>query len=179
MTRSDTQDPTERGSEGSILLDRGRAHCAHQQWSDAFRALSRADRAAPLAAGDLELLATSAWVTGRDDDHLQTLERAHHVYLDAGERRRAARCAFWLGFRLLLRGETGRATGWFARAQRLVAGEAECAEHGYLLIPVVEQQIAAGEREEPMPPPAGRPTSASAAATGISSPAPATSRAGS
>lgn len=147
MSRSDTQDPTERGSEGSILLDRGRAHCAHQQWSDAFRALSRADRAAPLAAGDLELFATSAWVTGRDDDHLQTLERAHHAYLDAGERRRAARCAFWLGFRLLLRGETGRATGWFARAQRLVAGEAECAEHGYLLIPVVEQQIAAGERE--------------------------------
>ena len=124
MIRSDTQDPTERRSEGSVLLDRGRAHCARQQWSEAFRALSRADRAAALAAG--ELLAPSAWVTGRDDDHLRTLERAHHAHLDAGERRRAARGAFWLGFRLLLRGEIGRATGWFARGQRLVAGEGEC-----------------------------------------------------
>jgi DNA-binding CsgD family transcriptional regulator len=148
MGRSDTRDATERGSGGSVFLDRGRAHCAAQEWSDAYRALSRADREAPLAAADLELLATSAWVTGRDDALLRALERAHQAHRDTGEHRPAARCAFWLGFRLLLRGETGHATGWFRRAQRLVAGEAaECAEHGYLLIPAVEQQIAAGERE--------------------------------
>ncbi|WP_315975739.1 hypothetical protein [Phyllobacterium sp. A18/5-2] len=117
-------------------LQRGRAHYERQEWTGAFRALSRADRAAPLAAGDLEWLAMSAYLIGRDDDYLRILERAHQAHLDSGERRCAVRCAFWLGFRLFLRGEVGRATGWFARAQRLLEGESrECAEQGYLLTP--------------------------------------------
>ena len=137
-----------RGSVADMTgeLERGRAHYERQEWAGAFRALSLADRAAPLAAGDLELLAMSAYLIGRDDDYLRTLERAHHVHLDSHDRRRAVRCAFWLGFRLLLRGEVGRATGWLGRAHRLLEGEdRECAEQGYLLTPVVEEQIAAGE----------------------------------
>ena len=64
------------------------------------------------------------------------------------ERPRAVRCAFWLGLRFLFRGETGRATGWLARAQRLLEREEhECAERGYLLLPVVEQHLAAGDCE--------------------------------
>ena len=148
MTRQVSGAERERRSEGSVLLDRGRACCARQRWADAFRALSRADRAAPLAPDDLELFATSAWVTGRDEEHLRTLQRAHQAHLAAGDRRRAARCAFWLGFRLLMRGEAGRATGWLGRAQRTVEGEAaDCAERGYLLLPAVEQDIAAGDPE--------------------------------
>ena len=55
---------------------------------------------------------------------------------------RAVRCAFWLGFRLLMRGEMGRASGWFARAQRLLERDArECAERGYLLLPTVGQGL--------------------------------------
>jgi DNA-binding CsgD family transcriptional regulator len=88
----------------------------------------------------------SAYLTGRDDDYLRTLERAHHALLDAGEPLRAIRCAFWVGLRLLFRGEAGRATGWLARAQRLLDRQArECAEQGYLLLPVVEQLLAAGD----------------------------------
>ena len=129
-------------------LERGRAHYERQEWTGAFRGLSRADRAAPLAAREREWLAMSAYLIGRDDDYMRVLERAHQAHLDSGERRRAVRCAFWLGFRLFLRGEVGRATGWFARAQRLLEGESrECAEQGYLLTPLVEQQIAAGEWE--------------------------------
>ena len=42
----------------------------------------------------------------------------------------------------------GRATGWFGRAQRLLEHEQhECAERGYLLLPIVEQQLAAGDLE--------------------------------
>ncbi|MEK1887113.1 MAG: response regulator transcription factor [Phyllobacterium sp.] len=129
-------------------LERGRAHYKRQKWAGAFRVLSVADRTAPLGGGDLELLAMSAYLIGRDDDYLAILERAHHAHLDSHERRQAVRCAFWLGFRVLLRGEVGRATGWFARAQRILEDEdRECAEQGYLLTPVVEQQIAAGELE--------------------------------
>ena len=90
----------------------------------------------PLEAEDLELLATSASMLGRDDEHVQVLERAHQVHLDAGETLRAARCAFWVGTHLVIRGEMGRATGWLARAQRLVEQEQrDCVEQGYLLVP--------------------------------------------
>jgi|RhiMethySRZTD1v2_1073278.scaffolds.fasta_scaffold02409_6 DNA-binding NarL/FixJ family response regulator len=127
-------------------LERGRECYAQRQWADAYESLSRADQATPLAGNDLDLLALAAYLVGRDDEYLATLERAHQTYLDAGEPVRAVRCAFWLGMRLLFRGETGRATGWLARAQRLLERETlECPERGYLLLPVVEQQIDADD----------------------------------
>jgi DNA-binding CsgD family transcriptional regulator len=147
MSQSGARNPAGGRSDEPECLERGRAHYERREWADAFRVLSQADQAARLAPADLELLAMSAYLAGRDDDYLRTLERAHQAHLDAGACQHAVRCAFWLGFRLLLRGETGRATGWFARAQRLLEGEQECAEEGYLLTPVVEQHIAAGDME--------------------------------
>ena len=124
-------------------LERGREAYARRAWMDAYEALSRADQAAPLGAEDLELLATSAYMLGRDDD-LSGLERAYHAYLDAGEALRAARCAGWVGMHLFTRGEMGRATGWLGRAQRLVEREGrDCVEQGYLLFPLMFQHEAA------------------------------------
>jgi len=115
---------------------------------DAYTSLSRADRAAPLGAEDLEMLATSAYMLGRDDDCLGGLERAYQAHLDTGEALRAVRCAFWLGINLVLRGEMGRATGWLGRAQRLVEREADdCVERGYLLVPVMLRHEAMGDWE--------------------------------
>ncbi|MBA3473656.1 MAG: helix-turn-helix transcriptional regulator [Rubrobacter sp.] len=115
---------------------------------DAYKSLSHADQVTPLGAADLELLATSAYMLGRDDDHVSGLERAYHVYLDASEALRAARCAFWVGMHLSIRGEMGRATGWLGRAQRLVEREGrDCAEQGYLLFPPMFQHEAAGDYE--------------------------------
>ena len=87
-----------------------------------MESLSLADRTAPLEAEDVELLGTSAYMLGRRDD-LESLERAYHLHLDAGEALRAARCAFWTGMVLSIRGEMSRATGWLGRAQRLVERE--------------------------------------------------------
>ena len=129
-------------------VKQGRESYRRRAWNDAYRWLSLADQTTHLETEDLELLAMSAYLIGRDDDYLSALERAHQGYLDAGEGVRAVRCAFWLGLRLFFRGETGRATGWFARAQRLLKREQQdCAERGYLLLPVVEQQLAAGDYE--------------------------------
>jgi DNA-binding NarL/FixJ family response regulator len=115
---------------------------------DAYESLSRADEAAPLGAEDLELLATSAYMIGRDDAFVSGLDRAHHLYLDAGEVLRAVRCAFWVGIDLALRGEMGHATGWFRRAQRLLErSKFDCVDRGYLLIPVLLQQAATGDWE--------------------------------
>lgn len=125
-------------------LQRGREAYRRRRWAETFRALSRADEAMPLAVEDLELLATSAYLIGREDDYLTSLERAHHAYLEsAGGAEQAARCAFWSGLDLLFRGETGRASGWLARAERLIEGR-DCVEQGYLLLPASERDLAGG-----------------------------------
>ncbi len=132
----------EAGSE----VERGRESFARRAWTDAYESLSNADRAAPLDRRDLELLATSAYMLGRDDEWMSVLERAHHAYLDAGEALRAVRCAFWVGMNLALRGELGQATGWLGRAQRLLEREDhDCVERGYLLLPIMFRQEGAGD----------------------------------
>jgi DNA-binding CsgD family transcriptional regulator len=144
--RGDPRDHTSREAEARDALESGRASYAREEWDDAFAALSRADRGASLAAADLERLALSAALTGRDDELLATLERLYQAYVDAGDPARAARQGFWLALRLFALGETGRAGGWLARAQRLLEGEGhDCVEQGYLLLPVVARHLAAGD----------------------------------
>lgn len=123
-------------------LERGRRCYDNRAWADSFRLLSLADEKQPLGADDLERLALSAYLTGREDQFHQALERAHAACLRADRSARAARCAFWLGLTLLFRGETGRGTGWLSGARRLIEREElDCVEHGYLLLPVAEGQI--------------------------------------
>ncbi|HZW59621.1 MAG TPA: LuxR C-terminal-related transcriptional regulator [Woeseiaceae bacterium] len=127
-------------------LERGREHYARQAWADAFEALTRADRARALQGEDLERLAMAAFLIGRETAYLAALERLHRACRDAALWPRAARCAFWIGLCHLFRGELGPATGWFGRARRtLEQHEDDCAEHGYLLLPQIEQQLAAGD----------------------------------
>src|SRR3954469_15330740 len=116
-------------------------------WQDAYDHLAHADTASPLGGNDLELFATAAYMLGREDK-LAGFERAHQVYLDAGEEMPAARCAFWTGMHLAAQGEMGRATGWLGRAQRLVERQEEdCVERGYLLLPQVLQHVAGRDYE--------------------------------
>jgi DNA-binding NarL/FixJ family response regulator len=126
-------------SAGNVL-ERGRAAYAKGAWQDAYEWLSRADEDDLLEPEDLELLARSAYMLGRDDDYVRGLERAHHGHLDAGEVPRAARCTWWIGHNLLMRGETARANGWFGRGDRLLDREGrDCVERGYLLLSVLLQ----------------------------------------
>jgi DNA-binding CsgD family transcriptional regulator len=133
---------------GTAELERGRESYANQAWREAYESLSAADRAGPLGGGDLELLATSAYMIGREADSLEILERAHRAHLDAGNPLDALRCAFWVGINLARRGEMSRAGGWLGRAQRLLEREeGECVEHGYLLLPGMFEQEARGDLE--------------------------------
>src|SRR5829696_8243209 len=77
---------------------------------------------------------------------MAALRRAEQALAAKGERRRAARCAFWLGFLLLGRGELAQGSGWLARARRLLEHEPpDCPEHGYLLLPAAMEQLGAGD----------------------------------
>jgi DNA-binding CsgD family transcriptional regulator/tetratricopeptide (TPR) repeat protein len=127
-------------------LARGREAYSSSAWKDAHDSLSRAEQAAPLAPEDLELLGTSAYMLGREDEWLQHLELACRRHSDAGTDLRAARCAFWIGTQLAIRGDMGPATGWLGRAQRLVERDGtECVEQAYMLLPVAIQHEAAGD----------------------------------
>ncbi|MGH9892349.1 MAG: hypothetical protein ACREA0_10270 [bacterium] len=127
-------------------LDRGRRAYERRAWKEAHELLSLADRGKTLRAVDLERLATAAFLIGRENEFERALERAHRAYRDGGDRTSAARCAFWIGLRLFLSGKTGAATGWLARGQRLLDQEGrETVEGGYLLLPVAEQHLRAGE----------------------------------
>jgi DNA-binding CsgD family transcriptional regulator len=126
-------------------LERGRRAYAERAWLDAYETLEASDRSEALAAGDLDLVATCAFMLGRDEESIAWLERAHRRHLEVGETRRAARSAIWIGLNLAARGQIGPATGWLGRAQRLLEHEDACAELGYLLLPVMFQHEAAGD----------------------------------
>jgi DNA-binding CsgD family transcriptional regulator len=108
--------------------------------------LSLADRSSSLAGADLELLATAAFLLGRVEECLRALQRAQRLHAEGGDPRRAARCAFWLAFHLASRGELAQAGGWLARADRLLEHEPQdCAERGYLLLPLAVQHFEAAD----------------------------------
>jgi DNA-binding CsgD family transcriptional regulator len=131
-------------ADGLEDLERGRAFFVRRAWGDAYRWLSHADEFTPLRAGDLEMLARSAYLIGRDAEFERLLDRAHRQYLNDGRRTAAARCGFWLGLGLLLRGEAALASGWLAGTQRLIEG-VDCVEQGYLLLPTSEEQLRKGD----------------------------------
>jgi DNA-binding NarL/FixJ family response regulator len=132
--------------KSSEELTRGRERYEARAWQEAYDSLAGADRGGRLGAEDLELLATSAYMLGREEDYFEATERAHRAHLDAGETVRAARCAFWIGVHLARREEMGRASGWLGRARRLLErGAEEVADSGYLLLPIVFEHEASGD----------------------------------
>jgi DNA-binding CsgD family transcriptional regulator len=130
------------------LLQHGRDCFDRGEWNNAFESLSLADQSAPLVAADLERLSWSAGLTARDDEMFTTHERAYHAYLRENEPMAAARAGFWLGFRLLARGQASSSSGWLSRVQRLIDQHGgECVEQGYLLLPQSQRHLSAGEHD--------------------------------
>ena len=129
-------------------LDRGRQAYARNAWRTAADELAIADLEHPLGLDDQERLAAATYLCGREADSATMWARAHHTGLAQGQTERAARSAFWLAFQHLLQGEMAPAGGWLARAERVLdEHSAECAERGYLLVPVALQAMLGGDAE--------------------------------
>jgi len=127
-------------------LRRGRQAFEQRAWAESYQQLHAADRDAPLDADDLERLAIAAYLVGRDEECDAFTVRAHQAFLERGDREGAARAAFWLGFALMGRGAVAPASGWFARASRLLDdGQIDCVVRGYLLIPAAIGCIVKGD----------------------------------
>ena len=131
------------------LLRAGRESFRRREWAESYDALSAVDKNQTLEIDDLERLATASYLIGRDEESARLWSRAHQQALRHDKVERAARCAFWLAFGLLNRGEQARGSGWIARARRLLDAETnDCVEQGYLLLPEAYRHLVEGEIEE-------------------------------
>jgi class 3 adenylate cyclase len=118
-------------TEISDRLEQGRAALAGKGWRQAYEILAELDRTERLEAEDLNGLADSAWWTGRMDESIEARTRAYAARLELGEQRAAALGALHLARDHELK-RSGLQGAWLARAERLLAGEEDCPEHGYL-----------------------------------------------
>ena len=121
-----------------------------RSWAECYDRMAAADRHKPLVAEDLERFAIAAYLTGRDEESTALWARAHKEFLDGNAIERAVRCAFWVGFALLNRGESARGGGWIARARRQLESAAidECAEAGLLLVAAAMGEIESGNASD-------------------------------
>lgn len=128
--------------------DSAEAMAKRGEWAAAYRALAEGDRGGALNGAGLERLGEAAYMLGRETEFVEAFERAFDDHRRNGMILRAARCAFWIGLTLIFRGECGRGSGWLRKSDRLLDGhDSDCAEHGYLMLPKVEQCLASGDFE--------------------------------
>src|SRR5688500_16882823 len=131
---------------GADALTKGREAFERRAWADAYAQLTAADEAAPLGLADLELVAASASLIGKDERSGELWTRGHTECLRSSDVPRAARFAFWAALILAVRGEFARAGGWLTRAQRLLdEGCVDCAERGLILVLVARVQLGRGD----------------------------------
>jgi len=127
-------------------LRRGRKSFEQRAWSDSHRLLTAAGRDGALEPEDLERVATAAYLLGRDDESEAFRARAHQAFVNRGDHEGAARSAGWLAFGLLQRGAVAPASGWLARAARILdEAQLDSVVSGYLLIPAAIQCVVQGD----------------------------------
>jgi DNA-binding CsgD family transcriptional regulator len=130
----------------STWLQRGDEALASADWP-AARAAFEAALAERESAEALDGLARSLWWLGQADDALALRERSFRAFR-AGDPRRASRIALWLAGEYEVAGNLAAANGWRARAERLLQGLSEGAQHGWLALSRAAQESDLQRAEE-------------------------------
>jgi len=126
----------------------GREAAKRHAWREAYDLYSSADRQ-QLTPQDLELFADSAWLTGRLEEAIDLRERSYAGYAASAETTGAARVALTLSWDHSGRNEFAVSSGWLASAERLLEGQPESAEHGYLMLTrAVEALLGGGKLDD-------------------------------
>ena len=131
----------------TTTLEQARAAYGRREWALARAAYLGARAVAPLSAEDMAALSDAAWWEGAIDESLSACEEAYRMFLhgDDPRPRRAAMLAIDIGFSWYLRGEDAMGSGWISRAERLLEGEGDCAELGYLQSLAIDECLGAGD----------------------------------
>src|SRR4029450_2291435 len=101
-------------------------------WGEAFQLFAAADAVAPLGPDELDQMAECAWWIGKMRHCMALRERAYETYRKQDNLRRAAHVAIDLFQHYGDLGERGTAAAWLQNAGRLLEGQPENAEHGWL-----------------------------------------------
>lgn len=117
---------------GEALAKRAHEAFAGDNFEVAYNLWKEADSQEPLAPSALERFAEAAYWTSRGSETTAIRERAYAGYIAEGDNRRAGATALELvhDHSKLLNNAT--ASGWLSRATRLLDGQPEGIEHGYL-----------------------------------------------
>jgi DNA-binding CsgD family transcriptional regulator len=136
--------------EFTATLERARAAYGRREWAPAREAYLAARAIRPLSAEDMTALSDAAWWEGAIDESLSACEEAYRLFLhgDDPQPRPAAMLAIDIGVSWYLRGEEAMASGWISRAERLLDGQADCAELGYLQSLAIDEALGAGDFDE-------------------------------
>jgi DNA-binding CsgD family transcriptional regulator len=106
-----------------------------RMWRDAFGDLMEAYGEEQLAVEDLERLAVSAYMLGKDDECEEAWTAAHREWLRRADSERAARAAFWHALELFFRGDLAPAMGWVGRGARILQdSRGDCVARAWLLM---------------------------------------------
>ncbi|MET0609428.1 MAG: tetratricopeptide repeat protein [Gaiellaceae bacterium] len=114
-------------------VDVARNAAERHSWREAYDAYTGSDGSG-LTPDDQEQFADAAWWTGKIDEAIGLRERSYAGFSAAGDRLGAARLALTLSWDHLNRGAFAVSRGWFANAERLLEGQPEAREHGFLAL---------------------------------------------
>lgn len=128
-------------------VEEARAAFASRQWVAARERYAAAAGEAVPSGVDLAQWSEATWWVGLADESRELAERAYAAYLDERNQPRAAYTAFDVAYAYFLKGDEARGGGWLGRAERLLADQPECVEHGYLRYFRVEGLLAGDDHE--------------------------------
>jgi len=114
-------------------VDVARNAAERHSWREAYDAYTGSGDSG-LTPDDQEQFADAAWWTGKIDEAIGLRERSYAGFSAAGDRLGAARLALTLSWDHLNRGAFAVSRGWFANAERLLEGQPEAREHGFLAL---------------------------------------------
>jgi class 3 adenylate cyclase len=113
-------------------LERARDALRRHAWQQSFELFTAAEVSQILSAEDLADMAEAAWASGHHIECIQARERAYAAFAERKDTRRAAQQALDLFADHLTKADMAVAGGWYSTAQRLLADQPECPEHGML-----------------------------------------------
>jgi tetratricopeptide (TPR) repeat protein len=131
---------------GLGLVERARAEAARGAWQPAFDLLMEGDADGVLAPMDLPLLGEVAYAAGQLDVTIETWERAHAAFLQAGDQLAAAGAAVRVAMHLLFdTALMAPVRGWLARAERLLEGRGETPAHAWFAVVRTYERMLTGD----------------------------------
>jgi class 3 adenylate cyclase len=137
-------------TDTTITLDRARTALDEHAWQQAYEGLSAAAAAGDLAADDLARLGEAAWWSAHPAESIAAFERAVAAYEAEGNRPRAAFIASRIATEYADRAETVLWSAWHRRAVRLIEGEPDCVERGYIELSLVRASLEEGDLDGAM-----------------------------